>query len=154
MEFGPNIAGGATAVAGTPDGELLTAARGGDQAAIGALVDRHGAAMFALARVALDDDRAGAEAAVVEAFTDLVTRPDLVDNGSVKHDLAHHVYRICSERAPAGDTTDETGLSRRERTGLGLIVFGDTGCEEAADVIGVPFPTLLTDLLRALDSRT
>ena len=148
--------------------ELLESAGRGDLSAIGQLCDRHGGALFSLARAIVGDaDRA--ESVVVEVIARACADPGAtaIDaDRSLRSELARLTYQYAARcLAAAGRPVDESasaGLTepaRQQRTAVALVQCGDHTVNDIADLLALPVPVvaaLLTSGLRdlqAADSR-
>lgn len=124
---------------------------------------RHGAALFALAVVLLDDfDQA--ESLVTQAFLDSCTPEDLTSPLINRHDLARYVYVLWARNTPQGTATEPRArrirggkalhpslvskLSQSQRTSIALALFGDHTYLEIASLMNLPADEV-ADLMRS-----
>lgn len=159
-----------------PDATLWERVRGDDEAALGALFDRHEARLFRHARRLLTN-REDAKDAVTIAFFELWRKREsvrLVDgsplpwllntvsNAARNLERSSRRYRALLARTPAdrdvpaADAHDETGvlaalrrLPAREQSVLVLTVLEGYPDRAAAETLGIPIGTVKSRLARA-----
>lgn len=150
------------------DWRVLAAARGGDEAAVGQICDRHGAAVFVLACV-ISGEREFAQAVTVDVLAEACTDPanptEPTDaagtpstRGSLRHDLAQRTYQRCAPpaRTPARTVTTVVGhpdrgpgpivaelarLGFQQRTAIALTCLGDHDYRDVAGLLGLATTT-------------
>ncbi len=146
---------------------VAVAASSGDISAIGQICDRHGGALFALAR-AIVGDATRAEAVVVEVIARACADPGATTIGagvSLRRELARltYLYSIrCLEdtHRPVGGSALAriaalSELARRQRSALALVQYGNHTVDDVADLLNLFVPAvalLLTAGLRDLQA--
>ncbi|MGC4943538.1 hypothetical protein [Kribbella sp. DT2] len=104
-----------------------------DPELLGALCDRHGAALFTVA-LAMTDDPVRAEEAVVRV---LVEAGELRGAHRSRRELARSVY-LYSQRPPQGSSTvSPPEADRQQRAAVCLAHHGDHSLGDLAELLGV-----------------
>lgn len=144
------------------DWRVLAAARAGDEAAVGRICDRHGAAVFVLACV-MSSEREFAQTVTVDVLAEACTSPAnpadaprmTGQRGSLRRDLARRVYHRCAP--PARDLTTRLAgapgghpsplvaelalLAFQQRTAIALTCLGDHHFRDVGVLMGLATTT-------------
>ena len=122
---------------------------------LGALCDRHGAALFTLA-LAVTEDRARAEEVVVEV---LAEAGELADASRSRRELARSVYlhAAAGQSSTPAPATSSYDACRQQHAAICLAHHGDHSLGDLADLFGLPkhaVAELLRSGLRNLNATT
>ncbi|MEV8376490.1 sigma factor-like helix-turn-helix DNA-binding protein [Kribbella sp. NPDC056861] len=142
--------------------ELLEVAGAGDPWAVGQLCDRHGGALFALARAVLGDSQR-AEDVVVEVIARACVDPGAtasVRARSLRRELARLTYLYAARclddtsRPGSGSVTPTMAglaeLARQQRSAVALIQCGDHTIGDVADLLDLSVSAVATLLCAGL----